>query len=457
MLTKNIIDDKFLGVAKDTILYLTKDNVNIMVKLQNSDENLYKFFNVNESGRKIFEEINGKTTIKDFIVNFCSVHNLEYEKNKKWIAQFIIEMIQKKALRLSNLPIEDGSVIHQGRKDCISPMHATIEITEKCNLRCKHCYLEADIKKTSIIDYDRFVKLVDTLVENNVVNIEITGGEIFMHPRIADILKLCYKKFAMVGVLTNGTIMTSDVLEILEAHKDRTVVNVSVDDIDPDIHDEFRGMKGAWAASCNTIKILSQRGIKVRMASSISKDNMWSINKLADLAISLGAAVFSFNFIEEFGRGAKMNHGSDYLDVIKYNDYINKVVHDYKDIIPIIKEEDRSDMIKNDNCGSGSRSIVIGADGYIRPCPLSPKVKFIGNVFDEEFTDIFEKTDVKKLADIAPPDIRNGCDANCKYIHNCHGCYIKGFEKNKTSDTYCSWIIKNHLEDTLKLFKGQSI
>ncbi len=215
----NTIGNKYLGVTDNSIMFLTKGSTNIMTRLESSDENLYKFFSVNDSGKKIMESIDGSATINDFIKNFCENYNLEYETNKGWIAAFIMEMIQKKALKLSEIPMDNSKVLLQGSEDTISPVHATIEITEKCNLKCKHCYLEAGICKTSMIDYDRFEKLVDEMVANHVLNVEITGGEIFMHPRVLDILKLCYKKFAMLGILTNGTIMTDEVLELIAENK----------------------------------------------------------------------------------------------------------------------------------------------------------------------------------------------------------------------------------------------
>ena len=418
----NTIGNKYLGVTDNSIMFLTKGSTNIMTRLESSDENLYKFFSVNDSGKKIMESIDGSATINDFIKNFCENYNLEYETNKGWIAAFIMEMIQKKALKLSEIPMDNSKVLLQGSEDTISPVHATIEITEKCNLKCKHCYLEAGICKTSMIDYDRFEKLVDEMVANHVLNVEITGGEIFMHPRVLDILKLCYKKFAMLGILTNGTIMTDEVLELIAENKDRTVVNISIDAVDPDMHDEFRGMKGSWKASCNTIRRLADKGIKVRMASCISKDNMWEIDKLADLAVSLGASIFSFNFIEEFGRGSEFSKEKGIENAVEYDKYVRKIINDYKDIIPVIKEEDKSEMKLHENCGAGTRSVVIGADGYIRPCPLSPKLRFMGNVLKDDFKSVFDNPKIKRLQEIIPPDIRNGCDPDCKYLANCTGC-----------------------------------
>lgn len=422
-----------------------------MVRLEDNDDNLYKFFNVNESGRKIFEMIDGTLTVEDFITAFCKKYEIDLDDNKGWIERFIKEMMQKDAMLVTENP-EEHKIIFQDDKDRISPMHAAIEITEKCNLRCKHCYLEADICKSAMIEYEQFAKLVDKLVENNVVGVEITGGEIFMHPQVYDILKLCYKKFATVGVLTNGTVMTDDVLELIASHKDRTIVNISIDSIDASSHDEFRGMKGAWQASCNTVKKLSEKGIKVRVASSISQENMWDIDKLAALSVSLGAATFSFNFIEEFGRGANIDAGNDYIKMKDFSDYIGKVIREYKDIIPIVRENDNTGAKVRENCGSGTRSMVIGADGSVRPCQLSPKVNFMGNILEEEFTDMFSKPKIKRIGEVPPPDIRNGCDSECEHLNRCHGCFIKGIEKNKHMDSPCKWITENHLEDVLEMF-----
>ena len=102
----NTIGNKYLGVTDNSIMFLTKGSTNIMTRLESSDENLYKFFSVNDSGKKIMESIDGSATINDFIKNFCENYNLEYETNKGWIAAFIMEMIKKKALKLSEIPMD---------------------------------------------------------------------------------------------------------------------------------------------------------------------------------------------------------------------------------------------------------------------------------------------------------------------------------------------------------------
>ena len=120
-----------------------------------------------------------------------------------------------------------------------------MKVTEKCNLRCKHCYLDASCEKANMMTYHQFENLVKILKKNHVLNLELTGGEIFVNPQAYEILELALKQFAMVAILTNGTILSDKVLALLAKYKDKIIINVSIDSTNPQVHDKFRGMKGA--------------------------------------------------------------------------------------------------------------------------------------------------------------------------------------------------------------------
>lgn len=60
------------------------------------------------------------------------------------------------------------------------------------------------------------------LFDNGVLTCEITGGEIFVHPNANEILDYVCKKFKKVAVLTNGTLMRKESLELLKAYKQKS-------------------------------------------------------------------------------------------------------------------------------------------------------------------------------------------------------------------------------------------
>lgn len=86
------------------------------------------------------------------------------------------------------------------------PLHATFELTHRCNLKCAHCYLESSPEAFGTVSIEQFKKTADMLFDNGVLTFEITGGEIFVHPNANEILDYVCKKFKKVAVLTNGTL-----------------------------------------------------------------------------------------------------------------------------------------------------------------------------------------------------------------------------------------------------------
>ncbi|MGS3836508.1 hypothetical protein ACEUXD_07435 [Staphylococcus pseudintermedius] len=63
--------------------------------------------------------------------------------------------------------------------------------------------------------------------------------------------------------------------------------------------------KNSFNQTCKTIKKLSENGLFVRVGMSIYEDNMWEINDMANLVRKLGASAFSYNWIDDIGRGKK--------------------------------------------------------------------------------------------------------------------------------------------------------
>ncbi|UXR69510.1 radical SAM protein [Staphylococcus sp. IVB6246] len=81
------------------------------------------------------------------------------------------------------------------------------------------------------------------MYENGVLTCEITGGEVFVHSNAKEILEFALKKFKKVGILTNGTLLKKDILELLINYKEKIVIGISLDSINSEKHDNFRGKK----------------------------------------------------------------------------------------------------------------------------------------------------------------------------------------------------------------------
>lgn len=444
----------YLSLSDNITIYLTKGNYNIVCeKLDSNGKSQYDYFSVNKTGKMILESIDGTKTLKEFILMFIK-QNLLTADDFDWIYKFLIEMNSRGVVVFTDAKSDKCKVLRVfGEDTLISPMHVTVEITEKCNLYCAHCYLNASCNRTTAINFEMFRNLVEQFKKNKVMSIEITGGEVFMNRDADRILKYAFDNFARVAVLTNGTILKSTSLEILKTNKDKLAVSISLDSTEEKLHDKFRGAKGAFKSTCRNIKKLSDSGIFVRVASSIFKDNMWEIDKLAELALQLGAKVFAYNFIEDFGRGVVFSNKNKIDFTEQYSDYLVNTVLKYKDIIPIIETDEF--LKTSSNCGAGTNSILVGADGNLRPCALFPKNTIFGNIFESNMEDIFSSETYQKLSEILPPSSQNGCPESCPKYNQCFGCYMKGLEANLNNDkySYCPWVKYNELEKFMNYYK----
>lgn len=120
------------------------------------------------------------------------------------------------------------------KKDFFEARRLAIVVTLKCTLRCKLCsncvpmYQNAPIipKENLLHDIESSFKIFDKIQW-----IQLVGGELFLHPDLAEVLKEIYKysdQFEKLIIMTNATMIPkSDVIEELKLYQDRCQINIS--------------------------------------------------------------------------------------------------------------------------------------------------------------------------------------------------------------------------------------
>ncbi len=120
--------------------------------------------------------------------------------------------------------------------------------TNMCNFRCKHCYQRADKPLPSELSLEEKLNLVDQLDKaGGVAAVAISGGEPTIHPDFYRVVKeLASRGGIHTSVATNGWTFAD--IENMKKAVDLGLkyVEVSVDSANPQKHDEFRGIPGAW-------------------------------------------------------------------------------------------------------------------------------------------------------------------------------------------------------------------
>jgi radical SAM protein with 4Fe4S-binding SPASM domain len=187
-----------------------------------------------------------------------------------------------------------------------APLFVVWNLTQACNLTCRHCYQDAQHKPLGDeLTTAQKLNAVDQMADNFVPFVAFAGGEPLVSPDLWPVLERCRERGLHVTVATNGTLLTPSNCERL---RDAGVkyVEVSLDSPDPAQHDTFRGVPGAWRHTTQGIRNAVAAGIRTGMACCFTRDTVTRADEMVQLAIDLGCKTFAFfNFIP-VGRGRAM-------------------------------------------------------------------------------------------------------------------------------------------------------
>lgn len=112
-----------------------------------------------------------------------------------------------------------------------APAIAFIETTNLCNLRCKHCYANSAVKRPNEMSTELIKDTIDQLADAGVLQLFLSGGEIFAHPDAVEIINYAKTKPFYTQVFTNGILITEEKLAALTPN---TSFFISFDTADPE-------------------------------------------------------------------------------------------------------------------------------------------------------------------------------------------------------------------------------
>lgn len=182
---------------------------------------------------------------------------------------------------------------------------ALVQITERCNLHCAHCFVSSTAVGGDISLADFTGKVLPRLRAARVERITLTGGEPFVHPELLPICRAVIEAGLPVGVCTNATRVTDEQIAELVALGD-VHVNVSLDGFRPTSHGKFRGNVASFEMTVETTRKLAAAGLLQGLLST--PNVLTDPEEFADLcafAVEIGAKYVLMNPLSSFGRGVK--------------------------------------------------------------------------------------------------------------------------------------------------------
>lgn len=286
---------------------------------------------------------------------------------------------------------------------------AWLEITEKCNLKCVHCYGEFGLPKIEcehLLSIEEWKNLIKELVKNGCTSIQFIGGEPTLSPYLYELLEFSKNNgMDKISIFTNATIFKEKDIEALKKYN--VSVRVSLYGHTSKIHDNITGKIGSFESNKKNLILLKKYKVPTTISVIIMKENEKYLQEIKDYIKSINYEFLGY-------------------DVIRATEFENRYTHSITDY-NVLKQRylcepefytSRSDYMRYKHmnpCWNGK--IAITSTGDVLPCVFA-RNEIIGNIKTTSVKNIVSKQN--KYSSITKDKIEVCRD--CEFRYACHDC-----------------------------------
>jgi len=325
-----------------------------------------------------------------------------------------------------------------------TPKTVDLEITNRCNLRCKYCShftSEGDVDQD--LPTSEWLEFFEELNRCAVMDVCFQGGEPFIREDFKELVEGIVRNRMRFSVLSNGTLITDETAEFLASTGRCNSVQVSIDGSVETTHDAFRG-KGNFLKAVSGLKILMKHGLPSTVRVTIHRKNVRELEEIsAFLLEEIGLPGFSTNSASHLGlcrQNAEQvqltaEERSLAMETLlrltkKYNGRISAQAGPLAEARGWLRMKDALEKGLSDlpncgyltGCGGFMSKLAIRADGVIIPCGLLPSME-LGRINKDDLKDVWQNhPELNRFRERRNIPLSNFeyC-RDCPYINYCTG------------------------------------
>lgn len=271
-----------------------------------------------------------------------------------------------------------------------------IELTSKCNERCRHCYLPAsrDMCTLSAAVVDR---VLNEFRDNGGISITFSGGEPLLHPELPAFLQKARRNDLSIALLSNVTLLT-DALVAVMREVNLSLIQISVYSMNPDEHDHITRVPGSLVRTLSSIEKLIAANVPVQISCPVMMTNYRSFPDVLRWANMRGLKAYT-----DYIMMARTDHSTDNLterlgepelrqlltDIVHHDTDYQEVVDDYARKVgdKVAPQRDPKKQV----CGVGRSTLCLSAAGKYYPCSGWQGI-CVGNAFSNDLHNVWENS-----------------------------------------------------------------
>lgn len=293
------------------------------------------------------------------------------------------------------------------------PLGVHLQIADRCNHACQHCYQVQGLKGE--LDLDGVRAIIDDLADAGVLTLNVSGGEATLRPDLIDILRHARARGFCVRLYTNAFLVDeamADALAAVGLHE----VHVSVYSGVAAEHDAVTRVPGSFLRTMSGVRALRARDVRVVLkcpVTSLAPDGVQGVSALAQ---ETGSAFSPSSELTPREDGAldplALRGDSDQLVRAKLLKPWSPGAPDAESL--------RAKKLAGAPCGVGSSGLVVLSDGAVLPCTDTPVV--VGRLTETSLRTVLAESDtLALLRGVKWADV-HGC-RDCALIAACHRCH----------------------------------
>jgi radical SAM protein with 4Fe4S-binding SPASM domain len=322
--------------------------------------------------------------------------------------------------------------------------------TNRCNLSCKHCYLNAEDR-----EYEQELTnaearaFIEDIAAMQCPVLLFSGGEPLLRKDLFELAAYA-KSLGLRPVLSsNGTLITPEMAKKL-ADAGFQYVGVSIDGLE-EIHDQFRGRKGAFRDAIQGLKNAAAAGLKIGVRFTVNAENVKDLPAVIDYVAEAGIPRFCMYHLVYAGRGSAMIQAD--TDIATKRETMEIVAKKTKELaergveLEILTVDNHADGVYLRNiieseqperlaevqhllemhggCSAGTKMSNVDPYGNVHPCQFWGH-ETLGNVKERKFSEIWKDESNPLLAALRDKQSRvKGRCGSCSQRAICGGCRIR--------------------------------
>lgn len=314
------------------------------------------------------------------------------------------------------------------------PLSGTFELTARCNLRCRMCYIhrkESDAAvRSEELSAAEWIKIAEQAKARGMLLLLLTGGEPMIRPDFAEIYTACREMGLLVSINSNATMLTDDVLQALLKHPPQRV-NVTLYGSSAETYERLCRDGSGYERAYRSVERMLDVGLPVKLNFSATPENIADLPAVQAYAkereLVLQTATYMFPPVraaENVGceacprltpeQSAQVRWQSE-CSTMSPDNLLRRAEAIARNLeIPPQVTECQDTPTEHIRCRAGAASFWLTYNGQMRPCGMmqTPTV-----ALEDDFDAAWEYIRAERQKIMVPPR----CTA-CRYHAICEAC-----------------------------------